>query len=137
MAILDVNKVEVEFYENIDTMPMVRFQKFNKMIAKKSALGDNFNDFVTTANRFKSMYAQGLIDKANVEFDNFILGVASLYEEINYTSLAFSALVKRIGKKEYAFAISETEIEEINKELLKIGITEMAVNDELKKVKKK
>jgi len=94
-------KHEIEIYSDFETLPILRFQKFNKYQLKASDVGSEFSDFQQRVVKISQFIHKDLKDSALKELENMTLTVFNGFHEISPRSKAFAILVKRIDEKEF------------------------------------
>lgn len=127
---------EIEVFDNIQELPMMTFQKFNKYQMMASEVGNDFEDYDRRTLKTISFLKKKMYEQAIQELENRRLTVFNAYSEFSPTLHSFAVLVKRIDKKEYSKKTSEN-IEEIVKDLNDIGLDNKSAIEKLVEVKKK
>lgn len=94
-------KHEIEIYSDFETLPILRFQKFNKYQLKASDVGSEFSDFQQRVVKISQYIQKDLKDSALKELENMTLTVFNGFHEISPRSKAFAILVKRIDEEEF------------------------------------
>lgn len=91
---------EVEIYDSIEDLPMLRFHKYNKMLLIDAGIGSDLQDFdmhIEKAIRYTKSKTPEL---AAVELDNMRQNVYFIQTGISPKHMAFAVLVKSIDGKE-------------------------------------
>lgn len=95
MKTIKLGKHTVEIYDNIEMLPIVRFQKFNKLMLVDSGLGSDLSDFdshIEKAIRFcktKPEYTMA-------ELENLRQNVYFIQSELSPKFLSFCVLIKAL-----------------------------------------
>ena len=111
--ILNIGGKEVDIYDSIDYLPIVRFQQFNKLVIIESGIGGSINDFDTHLGRIMQYIEADRKDEANQEILNLRQNLQFILEGVNPSFLAFIYLIKRIDSKVYD-VIDDNAIREIS-----------------------
>lgn len=91
-----INNRVVELYTNIDTLPIVNFQKYNKYMLIDNIIGSDLTDTTTAVARAIRYIELSKPDLAVVQLQNIINSISLASQNINPRYLAFAALVKSI-----------------------------------------
>lgn len=134
--IFEFGKHEIEIYDNIQDLPILTFQKFNKYQMMASEIGNDFEDYDRRTAKTIAFLDKGMIKEARQELENRRIAVFNAYREFTPVGYSFAVLIRRIDKKEYTKKTSE-EIDDILKQLEKIGFDFKTSIEKLKEVKKK
>jgi len=122
-----LRKTVVKLYNDIDQLPIERFNKANKYWMLHDNIGSSIADF--DANHFnKLVLLAGDKDKTVAELNNFRILVYNIMNEVNVEHLSFACLVHSIDNKE-CDDLSESALKVVLKRLSDSGLTQ----DELKK----
>ncbi len=139
MKKLKIGIHEVEFYDDIDELPIVRFHKWQKYLLIDSGIGADmvaFDQHIEKARRYCKIGKPELAEK---ELMNMRQNVYFIQQELTPAHLAFATLVTSIDGKR-CDDLSESAIREIaaqfadmpNKELTaQIGAVKKKINAEL------
>ena len=100
MRKIKIGKHTVEFYDSIEDLPVVRFQKFNKLLLIDSGIGSTVNDLDNHLHRMLKYVERGQIDNFNKEVANLRQNFFLIMSELLPKHRAFSALVTKIDDKE-------------------------------------
>lgn len=134
--IFEFGKHEIEIYDNIQDLPILTFQKFNKYQMMASEIGNDFEDYDRRTAKTIAFLDKGMVKEARQELENRRIAVFNAYREFTPVGYSFAVLIRRIDKKEYNKKTSE-EIDDILKHLEKIGFDFKTSIEKLKEVKKK
>lgn len=86
----------VEYYDNIDDLPIRRFHEYNKMLLIDSGLGSDVGDFDAHIEKALVYLKSNDRDLAMQELQNMRQTVYFIHSELSPRHLAFAALVKSI-----------------------------------------
>ena len=95
-----IGKHEVEVYDSIETLPMVRFHKFQKCALIDSGVGGDIAAFDQRIEKARRYLMAGKSDKAQTELENLRQCVFLVQSELNPKHLAFAVMVSKIDGKE-------------------------------------
>jgi len=122
-----IRKHTIKLYDNIDQLPIERFNKANKYWMLHDNIGSSIADF--DANHYnKLVLLAGEKKKLIAELNNFRILVFNIQNEINVEHLSFACLVHSIDGKE-CDDLSEQSLRDVLKRMSDMGLTQ----DELKK----
>lgn len=127
---------EIEIYDTIQKLPILRFQKLNKYQIKASEVGNTFLDYDKRMEKALSFLRKNMVEDAIKELDNQRLTVYNAFNEISPTAYSFAVLVKRIDKVEY-IEFAPDDLDAILKHLEGIGFEYFTCVELLREVKKK
>lgn len=97
--ITEINGKKVELYDSIESMPIVRFHKYNKMLLIDAGIGSDLGDFDRHIER-ALIYIRGKdTSKAVSELENLRQNVYFIQSGISPKNIAFAVLVKSIDGK--------------------------------------
>lgn len=88
--------MDVEFYDSIESLPVVRFHRYNKMILVDAGIGSDLSDFDAHIQKARVYLANGKHDLASMELDNLRQNVYMIQSGVSPRHLAFCVLVKSI-----------------------------------------
>lgn len=131
-----LGKHEIEIYDDIQQMPMAKFQKFNKYSMIANEIGNTFSDYEERTARALEFLDKGMVAEAKLELLNRRMTVFNSYNESSPSGKAFSCLIKRIDDVEYN-GISPAELDVVEEHLNKIGYPYINSLETLNDVKKK
>lgn len=87
---------DLEIYDSIDELPVIRFHKYNKMLLVDSGIGSDLSDFDSHIER-AIRYCRTKPELAAAELDNLRQNVYFIQQEVSPKHLAFCVLVKSIN----------------------------------------
>lgn len=96
MRRIKIGRHTVEYYDSIDTLPVIRFHKFQKMMLVDSGVGGDIESFDRHMERIKRYFAKGNTENALREIDNVRQCVWMIQNGLRPSHLAFAALVVSI-----------------------------------------
>lgn len=108
---------QVEIYDSIDELPILRFHKYNKFMLVDSGVGSDLRDVNNHIGKIQAFLKKDPV-LASRELDNLRQNLYMITQEMSPKHLAFSALVKSIDGKE-VFDISDNNLQRISKQLSK------------------
>lgn len=112
----------IEIYDNIETLPIDLFSKFNKYLMIDSALGSTLYD--VDKNHLSALYKiAGDKGKTIAQLNNLRQLLQLIINEVTVNQLAFACLVRSINGKEIT-DYSEDALKEILKKLSHAGLTQ-------------
>lgn len=110
--VVKVGKHEVELYDTIEKLPIVRFHRYQKMMLLDAGLGGDLAAFDSKLERARHYILSGDKDNASKELENLRLAVYFIQNGITPRHRAFAALVRRVDGREFA-EIGDAETDEI------------------------
>ncbi len=117
-----LHKTRVKLYDNIDQLPIERFNKANKYWMLHDNIGSSIADF--DANHFnKLVLLAGDKDKTIAELHNLRILVHNIQNEINVEHLSFACLVSEVDGKPQN-DLSENALNNLLKRLSDAGLTQ-------------
>ena len=130
-----LKKTTLKMYDDIDQLPVERFNKANKYWMLHDNIGSSIADF--DANHFNKLaLLAGDKAKCIAEMNNFRILVFNIMNEINVEHLSFACLVYSINDKEQT-DLSENALRNILTELSERGLTQELLKKKLTKSEKK
>lgn len=99
MKKIKVNGHDIEIYDSIDEMPIVRFQKYNKYLLIDSGVGSDMQDVMGHIDKI-AIYMRKDQKMATIELQNLKQNIYLMQNEVSPKHLAFAVLVKRIDGQE-------------------------------------
>ena len=121
----------VKLYDDIDQLPIERFNKANKYWMLHDNIGSSIADF--DANHFnKLVLLAGDKAKTVAELNNFRILVYNIMNEINVEHLSFACLVHSIDKEE-CDDLSEGALRSVLKRLSDLGMTQENLKKKLRR----
>lgn len=133
MVKVKIGKHEVEMYDAIDELPIVRFHKYQKLLLVDAGVGSDIAGFDQKLEKAKRFIASEKPEQAMQELENLRQGVFMIQNETSPKHKSFSALVTKVDGKE--FGVTDAELDEITAILNDVPVGELA--DQLDSVKKK
>ena len=116
MQTAKIGKHIVEFFDNIEELPIVRFHKYEKLLLVDAGIGADIAAFDQRIERTRQFLAAGKPDKAQQELENMRQCVYMIQSGLNPRHLAFAALVSKIDGKA-CNDLSDDALAEITKKL--------------------
>ena len=98
MRKITVKNRVIEFYDSIDEMPIVNFQKFNKYLLIDSGIGSDAEDIDRHISKI-AKFIKTDSKKAMMELQNMRQNIYMVVNEISPKHLAFAALIHSIDGK--------------------------------------
>ena len=126
----------VEFYDSPETLPIIRYQKFNKYLMIDNEVGSSIADYDKRMQKAIRFLNSDLKSEAVKELENNRQNVYNCLTEYVPKGKALAILVKSINGKRYHDIESET-LKKIESELNRIGFTQKMMEDAIIEVKKK
>jgi len=133
MVKVKIGKHEVEMYDAIDELPIVRFHKYQKLLLVDAGVGSDIAGFDQKLEKAKRFIASEKPEQAIQELENLRQGVFMIQNETSPKHKSFAALVTKVDGKE--FGITDAELDEITAILNDVPVGELT--DQLDSVKKK
>lgn len=99
MGKIKIGKHEVELYDGIESLPVSRFHRYNKMLLIDSGIGSDIADFDRHIAKAMRYLASKDTDKAATELANLRQCVHMVQQGLSPRHLAFAALVRTIDGK--------------------------------------
>lgn len=127
---------EIEMFDSIQNLPILRFQKFNKYQMIASEIGNTFTDYDQRTVKALQFMKKKMYNEALQELENRRLTVFNSFNEFTPTGKSFAVLVKRIHKTEYK-DFTPDDLDRCLKHLESIGFEFGKSIEKLKEVKKK
>lgn len=117
MKTMNINGMELKLYDSIDEMPIVNFQKYNKLILIDSGLGSDVNSVdERIVNLAKLIHSD--LTKALQELQNLRQTLHLIVSEISPQYMAFAALIHSIDGKPFT-DLSDDNLKSIVEKLQK------------------
>lgn len=127
-------KTTIKLYDDIDQLPIERFNKANKYWMLHDNIGSNIHDF--DANHFNKLaLLAGDKQKCIAELNNFRILVFNIQNEVNVEHLSFACLVHSINGKEMD-DLSDGGLKLVLKDLSDKGLTQEMLKKKLLKYEK-
>lgn len=100
MKTMTVSGMELKLYDSIDEMPIVNFQKYNKLVLIDSGLGSDVNSVDERIVNLAKLIRSDLT-KASQELQNLRQTLHLIVSEISPQYMAFAALIHSIDGKPF------------------------------------
>ena len=126
----------VEFYDSPETLPIIRYQKFNKFLMIDNEVGSSISDYDKRMQKAIKFLNSDLKPEALKELENNRQNVFNCLSEYTPRNKALAVLVKSIDGKRYHGIDSET-LKEVELDLDRIGFTKKMMDEVIDEVKKK
>ncbi len=126
----------IELYDSTQSLPILRFQKFNKYMMVAAEVGNTFEDYDARTSKALAFLQKEMIPEAIGELNNRRQMVFNAFNEFTPRGKAFAVLVKRIDDKYYN-GTSPSELDKVLSHLDKIGLSYVDSMEVLENVKKK
>ena len=110
---MKVGQHEVELYEGIDSLPIARYQKFNRLMLVDSGVGSTIEELDTHLRR-AILYCKTNADHTYTELLNLRQSFHMATNGIHPGMIAFGAFVKSLDGKEYPVHITDEQLQEIH-----------------------
>ena len=127
---------EIEIYDSIQNLPVLRFQKFNKYQMIASEIGNDFADYDKRTEKALAFLHKNMLQEAIQELNNRRQTVFNAYNEFTPIGKSFAVLIKRIDKTVYEMYAPD-DLDAILKHLNDIGFDFETSMVKLREVKKK
>lgn len=127
---------EIEIYDSIQALPIMRFAKFNKYQMIAAEIGSTFEDYNRRTEKALAYLKKGMAKEAAQELTNRQTAVFNAYNEQTPAGKSFAVLVKRIDEKEYV-KFAPDDLDQILIHLNDIGFDIETCIEKLTTVKKK
>lgn len=127
---------KIEVYDNTQSLPILRFQKFNKYMMIALEVGNTFEDYDARTSKALAFLQKEMVSEAIGELNNRRQLVFNAFNEFTPRGKAFAVLVKRIDNKYYN-GTSPSELDEVLSHLDRIGLGYVDLMEKLESVKKK
>lgn len=133
MNTIKVGNHTVTVYEGIDEMPIVRYQKFNRLMLVDSGVGSTIEGLDTHLRR-AILYCKTNADHTYTELLNLRQSFHMATNGIHPGMIAFGAFVKSLDGKEYPVHITDEQLQEIHTILSDVTVSELSeANEAVKK----
>lgn len=130
------NNHEIEMFDSIQNLPILRFQKFNKYQMIASEIGNTFADYDQRTTKALQFLQKGMTNEAIQELENRRQTVFNAFNEFTPVGKSFAVLVKRIDKVKYK-NFAPDDLDNCLNHLERIGFDFETSIEKLKEVKKK
>lgn len=128
--------MEIEFYDNPESLNIKRFQRFNKFVLIDIEVGQTFEDYDQRTHKAVALLRKDMKEEAIRELENRRQMVFNAFEEYSPKHYAFALMVKSINGRVFT-DISEKGLDEVLKILDDLGYSQKELNLDLSEVKKK
>lgn len=129
-------KHEIELFDSIHNLPILRFQRFNKYQMQSCEIGNTFADYDQRTQKVMQFIQKGMNDEALMEMENCRQTIFNAFNEFTPSGKSFAILVKRIDNVEYN-TFSPDDLDRCLEHLDKIGLGNREAIEKLQEVKKK
>lgn len=96
MQTVKIGKHDVEMYDCIEEMPIVRFHKYQKLLMIDAGVGSDIGGFDQRTEKMRRYLMEGRADDARQELENLRQCVFFIQQGINPRHRAFAVLVTKI-----------------------------------------
>jgi hypothetical protein len=96
MKNIKIGKYDVELYDSIEDLPMIRFHKYNKMMLIDGGIGSDLSDFDGHIEKAIAYNKSKTPELANIELENLRQNIYFIQSELSPKYLAFAVLIKTI-----------------------------------------
>lgn len=129
-------KHEIEMFDSIHSLPILRFQRFNKYQMIASEIGNTFADYDQRSQKALQFIQKGMKNEAIQELENRRQTVFNAFNEFTPVGKSFAILVKRIDGVIYD-TFTPDDLDRCLEHLEKIGLDNKTAINKLQEVKKK
>lgn len=129
-------KHEIELFDSIHNLPILRFQRFNKYQMQASEIGNTFADYDARTQKAIQLFKKNMIQEGIRELENRRQTVFNAFNDFSPMGKSFAVLVKRIDKTSYE-DFSPDNLDRCIEHLEKIGLGNLESIEKLREVKKK
>ena len=126
-----LRKTTVKLYDNIEQLPIDRFNKANKYWMLHDNIGSSIGDF-DKIHYSKLALLAGDKEKCLAELANLRIMIFNIMNELNVEHLSFACLVHSINNKE-CDDLSEEALKATLKRLSDMGLTQEGLKKKLKR----
>lgn len=127
---------EIELYDSIHNLRILRFQRFNKYQMIASEIGNTFEDYDERTKKVLNFMNKKMYVEAIQELENRRQTVFNAYNEFTPIGKSFAILVKRIDDVRYN-DFSPDDLDRCLIHLNRIGVDYETLTKKLSEVKKK
>ena len=99
MKNVQIKGMNVELYDSIEDLPIMRFHKYNKMLLVDAGVGSDLSDFDRHIEKVIRYLNSPTPNMATVELENMRQNIYFIQSEVSPRHLAFAVLVKSINGK--------------------------------------
>lgn len=130
-------KHEIELFDSIQNLPVLRFQRFNKYQMQSVEIGSTFEDYDQRTVKAMQFLKKGMKDEAIQELENRRQTVFNAFNDFTPVGRSFAILVKRIDSRDYSKTFAPDDLDRVLQHLEKIGLPIDTTIEKLSEVKKK
>lgn len=130
-------KHEVELYDSIHNLPILRFQRFNKYQMQSIEIGSTFQDYDRLSTKITQFVQKSMRDEALLELENRRQTVFNALNEFSPVGRCFAVLIKRIDGIRYDEGFSPNDLDRVLEHCERIGLGMDVSMEKLTEVKKK
>lgn len=136
MKKVTINNHVIELYDSIESLPIRRYNKFNKYLLFDNEVGASFEDYLKRSQKTTEYLKTGLYEEALQELSNRTEMVFNAYNNYIPKDYALAVLVYSIDGKVYS-DYTDAGLDEIINILDEIGFSRKQANEETESLKKK
>lgn len=136
MELIVNEKHSVILFDSIDELQIERFNAFNRFVMLDAEVGGSIFDYDRNNQKLIEFLAKGMYPEALQEVKNNRLTIWNVLQGLNPNHYSFACLVKSIDGKE-CIGVKQTDLDEVIKKLIEIGITQGNLTEAFEAVKKK
>lgn len=129
-------KNEIELFDSIHNLPILRFHRFNKYQMQSIEIGSTFQDYDQRMVKAMRFIQKGMKEEALLELENQRQTVFNAFNEFTPSGKTFAILVKRIDGHYYD-TFAPDDLNRCLEHLERIGYGFANSIERLKEVKKK
>jgi chemotaxis protein CheY-P-specific phosphatase CheC len=136
MKKVEIGKHVIEFYDSADSLPIKRFQKFNKHLMIDNEVGSTFEDFLKRDAKIMEYLKKEMWKEAVDEMGNKTQTAFNLYKEYSPKEHALAIMVYSIDG-EVMNDYSSSALDAIIKRLDEMKLSKKDMDQTVSEVKKK
>lgn len=136
MKTTNLGENKIVFYNNFESLPIKRYQRFNKYLMISNEVGSDFNDYDKRMMRTNEFLNKKMYDDALKELTNMRQMVWNAYTEYSPNGMALAILVHSINGQVYT-DYSDDGLQEVLDKLDEIGYGKDKGVETISEVKKK
>lgn len=129
-------KHEIEIFDSVHNLPVLRFQRFNKYMMQAVDIGNTFEDYERRTQKALQFLQKDMKPEALQELENRRQTVYNAFNDFTPKGKAFAILVKRIDGYNYT-GYSPNDLDRVLEHLDRIGLGMDVTIEKLSEVKKK
>lgn len=130
-------KHEIELFDSIHNLPVLRFQRFNKYQMQSAEIGNTFEDYDKRSIKALQFIKKGMNDEAIQELENRRQTVYNALNDFTPVGRCFAILVKRIDHRDYSKSFAPDDLDRVLQHLESIGLPYDTTIQKLQELKKK